>query len=98
MKSAKASERVLASLTRFVEGRLKLVVNRAKSKAAPTPFDRAGIPPDEVHLATHGGEPHFLNHFEGYFGLSPCRGSRPFSFRYLAGGMLPREACRRMSL
>ncbi len=45
-----------------------------------------------------GGEPHFLNQFEGYFGLSPCRGSRPFSFRYLAGGMLPREACRRMSL
>jgi RNA-directed DNA polymerase len=35
VKSATAAERVLASLTRFVEGRLKLVVNRAKSKAAP---------------------------------------------------------------
>jgi RNA-directed DNA polymerase len=29
------AERVMASLTRFVEGRLKLVVNRAKSKTAP---------------------------------------------------------------
>ena len=35
VKSAKAAERVMASLTRFVEGRLKLVVNRTKSKAAP---------------------------------------------------------------
>ncbi len=35
VKSAKAAERVMASLTRFVEGRLNLVVNRAKSKAAP---------------------------------------------------------------
>ena len=35
VKSAKAAERVMASLTRFVEGRLKLVVNRDKSKAAP---------------------------------------------------------------
>jgi RNA-directed DNA polymerase len=35
VKSAKAAERVMASLTRFVEGQLKLVVNRAKSKAAP---------------------------------------------------------------
>jgi RNA-directed DNA polymerase len=35
VKSAKAAERVMASLTGFVEGRLKLVVNRAKSKAAP---------------------------------------------------------------
>jgi RNA-directed DNA polymerase len=35
VKSAKAADRVLASLTRFVEGRLQLVVNRAKSKAAP---------------------------------------------------------------
>jgi RNA-directed DNA polymerase len=35
VKSAKAAERVMESLTRFVEGRLKLVVNRAKSKAAP---------------------------------------------------------------
>jgi RNA-directed DNA polymerase len=35
VNSAKAAERVMASLTRFVEGRLKLVVNRAKSKAAP---------------------------------------------------------------
>jgi len=51
-----------------------------------------------VSLFEKGGEPHFLNHFEGYFGLSPCRGSRPFSFKYLAGGMLSREACRRMSL
>jgi RNA-directed DNA polymerase len=35
VKSAKAAERVMASLTRFVEGPLKLVVNKAKSKAAP---------------------------------------------------------------
>ncbi|HPT29242.1 MAG TPA: group II intron reverse transcriptase/maturase [Bryobacteraceae bacterium] len=35
LKSAKAAERVMASLTRFVEGPLKLVVNRAKSQAAP---------------------------------------------------------------
>jgi RNA-directed DNA polymerase len=35
VKSAKAAERVMASLIRFVEGPLKLVVNRAKSKAAP---------------------------------------------------------------
>ena len=35
VKSAKAAERVMASLIRLVEGRLKLVVNRAKSKSAP---------------------------------------------------------------
>jgi len=35
VKSARAAERVMASLTRFVEGRLRLVVNRAKSKTAP---------------------------------------------------------------
>jgi RNA-directed DNA polymerase len=35
VKSAKAAERVMVSLTRFVEGPLKLVVNRAKSRAAP---------------------------------------------------------------
>ena len=35
VKSAKAAERVLASLIRFCEGRLQLVVNRAKSRAAP---------------------------------------------------------------
>jgi RNA-directed DNA polymerase len=35
VRSAKAAERVMASLSRFVEGPLKLVVNRAKSKAAP---------------------------------------------------------------
>ena len=35
VKSAKAAERVLASLVRFCEGRLQLVVNRAKSRAAP---------------------------------------------------------------
>jgi RNA-directed DNA polymerase len=35
VKSAKAAERVMASLTRFVEGPLKLVVNQAKSRAAP---------------------------------------------------------------
>jgi len=34
-KSAKAAERVMASLTRFVEERLNLVVNRVKSKTAP---------------------------------------------------------------
>ncbi len=35
VKSARAAQRVLASLHRYVEGRLKLVVNRAKSKTAP---------------------------------------------------------------
>jgi RNA-directed DNA polymerase len=35
VKSAKAAARVMMSLTRFVEGRLKLVVNRVKSKVAP---------------------------------------------------------------
>ena len=35
VKSAKAAERVKESLTRFVEGKLKLVVNQTKSKAAP---------------------------------------------------------------
>ena len=35
VKSAKAAQRVMASLTRFVEGPLKLVVNRAKSQTAP---------------------------------------------------------------
>jgi RNA-directed DNA polymerase len=35
VKSAKAAERVKESLTRFIEGKLKLVVNQTKSKAAP---------------------------------------------------------------
>jgi len=35
VQSAAAADRVMASLTRFVEGRLHLVVNRAKSKTAP---------------------------------------------------------------
>ena len=35
VRSAKAAERAMVSLTRFVEGKLKLVVNRTKSKAAP---------------------------------------------------------------
>lgn len=35
VKSAKAAQRVMESLTRYVEGRLKLVVNRAKSQTAP---------------------------------------------------------------
>ena len=35
VKSAKAAGRVLASLTRFVEGRLDLVVNRTKSRSGP---------------------------------------------------------------
>ncbi|MEZ5305501.1 MAG: reverse transcriptase domain-containing protein, partial [Verrucomicrobiales bacterium] len=34
VKGAKAAQRVMASLTRYCEGRLKLVVNRAKSRAA----------------------------------------------------------------
>lgn len=37
VKSARAAQRVMASLHRYVEGRLKLVVNRAKSKTAPLP-------------------------------------------------------------
>jgi RNA-directed DNA polymerase len=35
VKSARAAERVRESITRFVEDKLKLVVNRAKSKSAP---------------------------------------------------------------
>jgi len=35
VKSAAAAKRVMASLTRFVEGRLLLVVNRTKSHTAP---------------------------------------------------------------
>jgi RNA-directed DNA polymerase len=35
VKSAKAAQRVMASVVRFVEGKLKLVVNQAKSKTAP---------------------------------------------------------------
>ena len=35
VKSAAAARRVMSSLTRFVEGRLRLVVNRAKSQTAP---------------------------------------------------------------
>jgi RNA-directed DNA polymerase len=35
VKSARAAQRVMASLVRYVEGTLKLVVNRAKSKTAP---------------------------------------------------------------
>jgi RNA-directed DNA polymerase len=35
VKSAKAAERVMKSLTRYCEGRLQLIVNRAKSRAAP---------------------------------------------------------------
>jgi len=35
VKSKKAAERVMASLIRFIEGRLQLVVNRAKSRTAP---------------------------------------------------------------
>jgi RNA-directed DNA polymerase len=35
VKSANAAKRVMASLTQFCEERLKLVVNRAKSRVAP---------------------------------------------------------------
>jgi RNA-directed DNA polymerase len=35
VKNARAAQRVMASLVRYVEGSLKLVVNRAKSKTAP---------------------------------------------------------------
>ena len=35
VKSAKAAKRVMASLIRFIEEKLKLVVNRTKSKSAP---------------------------------------------------------------
>ena len=34
VKSANAAKRVLASLVRYCEGRLQLIVNRAKSRAA----------------------------------------------------------------
>ena len=35
VKSARAAQRVMSSITRFVEGRLQLVVNPLKSQAAP---------------------------------------------------------------
>ena len=35
MKSANAAKRVMASLIRYCEGQLQLIVNRAKSRAAP---------------------------------------------------------------
>jgi RNA-directed DNA polymerase len=35
VKSARAAQRVMSSIIRFVEGRLQLVVNRQKSQAAP---------------------------------------------------------------
>ena len=35
VKSARSAERVMASITGFVEGKLKLVVNRSKSRCAP---------------------------------------------------------------
>ena len=35
VRSAKAAKRVMESLTRYIEGELKLVVNRVKSKSAP---------------------------------------------------------------
>src|ERR1700712_3062246 len=35
VKSAKAAQRVMGSLRRFIEGTLKLVVNQTKSKTAP---------------------------------------------------------------
>ena len=35
VKSANAVKRVLASLIRYCEGRLQLIVNRTKSRAAP---------------------------------------------------------------
>jgi RNA-directed DNA polymerase len=35
VKSANAAKRVLASLIRYCEGHLQLIVNRAKSRAAP---------------------------------------------------------------
>ena len=35
MKSARAAQRVMSSIIRFVEGRLQLTVNRLKSQAAP---------------------------------------------------------------
>lgn len=38
VKSAKAARRVMASLVRYCEGRLKLVVNRAKSKCTQLKF------------------------------------------------------------
>ena len=34
VKSLRAAQRVMQSISRFVEGRLKLVVNRQKSRAA----------------------------------------------------------------
>jgi len=38
VKSAKAARRVMASIVRFCEGRLKLVVNRAKSRRTHLKF------------------------------------------------------------
>ena len=48
VKSAKAAERVMASLTRFVEGRLKWKQHRTRRRHLLA----LGIPREEVHMAT----------------------------------------------
>ena len=48
VKSAKAAERVMASLTRFVEGRLKWKQPRTRRGHLLS----LGIPREEVHMAT----------------------------------------------
>lgn len=53
----KAAERVMASLTRFVEGRLKLVVNRLLS---------LGIPRKEVHMAARSRKAYPSSPLRGY--------------------------------
>jgi retron-type reverse transcriptase len=55
VKSANAAKRVLASLVRYCEGRLQLIVNRAKSRAVPLKSCAfAGAPGSTLRAALSG--------------------------------------------
>jgi len=55
VKSAKAASRVMASLVRYCEGRLKLVVNRAKSRCTQLEScEFAGVPGSPLRAALAG--------------------------------------------
>ena len=58
VKSANAAKRVLASLIRYCEGHLQLVVNRSKSRAAPLKScEFAGAPGSALRAALRAGCP-----------------------------------------
>ena len=82
VKSLRAAQRVMQSISRFVEGRLKLVVNRQKSRAAPL---SANAPSSAFRSA---GE-------ESCGRTRPCNGSRN-GYRKspaAAGGFRPSACC-----